>query len=160
MCDAFFGHVHKVAIGTCSSPLPTTGQRRVSRVTPWCVTITILLCTIVLWWSVVGDDGGWLCGGCVRQVLLCLYMIVGTVLVYNERGYALICNPFDAQDTKMAFMLWVFYMSKILDFCDTCACPHTHPLNAYLKPANGSCADVVLVLASCTASLTWCTAVW
>jgi hypothetical protein len=55
--------------------------------------------------------------------LLCLYMIVGTVMVYLEKGMVLICNPFDAQDSKMAFMLWVFYMSKILDFCDTCTWP-------------------------------------
>ncbi len=50
---------------------------------------------------------------------LCAYMIVGTVLVYRKNGYQLICNEFDAQDQDMAFMLWVFYLSKILDFCDT-----------------------------------------
>ena len=56
------------------------------------------------------------------QVLLCLFMIVGTVLVVKKRGFTLLCNPFDAKDTELAFMLYVFYMSKILDFVDTCTC--------------------------------------
>jgi hypothetical protein len=53
------------------------------------------------------------------QVILCLFMVVGTLLVFNRNGMAVICNPFDAADKDMAFMLWVFYLSKILDFTDT-----------------------------------------
>jgi len=53
------------------------------------------------------------------QVLLCLFMIVGTVVVVRQRGFTLVCNVFDSKDTELAFMLWVFYMSKILDFVDT-----------------------------------------
>ncbi len=62
--------------------------------------------------------GAWVCG-LVDQVLLCAYMIYGTVEVYLADGMSLVCNPFDADNTRMAFMLWVFYLSKILDFCDT-----------------------------------------
>ncbi len=56
------------------------------------------------------------------QVLLCLFMIVGTVVVVKRRGFALFCNEHDETDVELAFMLWVFYVSKILDFVDTCTC--------------------------------------
>jgi elongation of very long chain fatty acids protein 4 len=53
------------------------------------------------------------------QVALCGYMIYGTVLEYLAKDYKFICNPFKAAETGMARMLWVFYVSKILDFFDT-----------------------------------------
>ena len=46
-------------------------------------------------------------------------MIWETVRVYKKEDYALICNPFNADKTEMAAILWVFYVSKILDFADT-----------------------------------------
>lgn len=46
-------------------------------------------------------------------------MIMETVRVYQAEGYELICNPFNASKKDMAGILWVFYVSKILDFLDT-----------------------------------------
>ena len=59
---------------------------------------------------------------CGAQVLLCLFMIVGTLAVVKRRGFSLFCNEHDETDVELAFMLWVFYVSKILDFVDTCTC--------------------------------------
>lgn len=53
------------------------------------------------------------------QVALCAYMIKETVEVYMKEDYKLIGNPFNADKTGMAACLWVFYVSKVLDFFDT-----------------------------------------
>lgn len=53
------------------------------------------------------------------QVLLCAYMIVGTIMEYRKEGYSLICNAFRPEQKGMAYFLWVFYVSKVLDFADT-----------------------------------------
>jgi elongation of very long chain fatty acids protein 4 len=55
----------------------------------------------------------------LAQVALCGYMIWGTVTEYQKKNYSFICNPFNSAETGMAGMLWVFYVSKILDFFDT-----------------------------------------
>ena len=35
------------------------------------------------------------------------------------QGYSLVCNKFDAVAPPMANVLWLFYISKVLDFMDT-----------------------------------------
>jgi hypothetical protein len=56
----------------------------------------------------------------VPQILLCGYMVVGTILAHRRRNLSVICNAFDQTDIDMATMQWVFYVSKALDFMDTC----------------------------------------
>jgi len=53
------------------------------------------------------------------QVFLCGYMIKGAYDHYQKAGYKFICNKFDETESGMAAVLWVFYVSKVLDFCDT-----------------------------------------
>ena len=53
------------------------------------------------------------------QVALCGYMIYEAMRLYREQDYAPICIPFDVKSTKMATVVWVFYISKIFDFMDT-----------------------------------------
>ncbi|CAM9239657.1 unnamed protein product [Choristocarpus tenellus] len=54
------------------------------------------------------------------QVVLCSYMCVeATVLAYRQ-GYSIVpCNPFNYSNPPVANVLWLFYISKILDFLDT-----------------------------------------
>ena len=53
------------------------------------------------------------------QVLLCAYMASGALVEAKKREYSFICNGFDKSASGMAGILWVFYMSKVLDFADT-----------------------------------------
>jgi elongation of very long chain fatty acids protein 4 len=58
------------------------------------------------------------------QVLLCGWMIVAVLAEARAVGVAvslatLVCNPFRPAATGIARVLWVFYLSKILDFLDT-----------------------------------------
>ena len=53
------------------------------------------------------------------QVALCAVMIGGTVYVAVTDGYTLVCNAYKPEGSRMAFWLWVFYLSKIFDFVDT-----------------------------------------
>jgi elongation of very long chain fatty acids protein 4 len=55
----------------------------------------------------------------LTQVLLCAYMVFTTVEIAITENYKLIGNPFNPAKERMAFILWVFYLSKILDFLDT-----------------------------------------
>jgi hypothetical protein len=55
----------------------------------------------------------------LTQVSLCAYMIYGAVTAYLANGYAPICNGYDKKNPAMANILWVFYVSKALDFFDT-----------------------------------------
>lgn len=55
----------------------------------------------------------------VVQVLLCAYMIAGALYAFVTGGYLPICNPHNYADSKVAGILWVFYVSKVLDFVDT-----------------------------------------
>jgi len=55
----------------------------------------------------------------LTQCVLCCYMIWRTVEHYRSHNYALICNTFDVKKVGMAEALHIFYLSKILDFCDT-----------------------------------------
>ena len=54
------------------------------------------------------------------QVMLCSYMCIEAgVRAYNA-GYSLMpCNHFNQTDPPIGFILYVFYLSKILDFLDT-----------------------------------------
>jgi len=53
------------------------------------------------------------------QCILCGYMIFRAIEHYRNHSYAPICNPFDLKESGMASALHIFYLSKILDFCDT-----------------------------------------
>ena len=53
------------------------------------------------------------------QVALCAFMIKGAAEEALNKNYTFICNGFNAKETGMALVLWVFYTSKILDFFDT-----------------------------------------
>ena len=53
------------------------------------------------------------------QVALCAYMTSAAIFEAYKKGYTLFCNDFDEKETGMASVLYVFYLSKILDFVDT-----------------------------------------
>lgn len=54
------------------------------------------------------------------QVMLCSYMCIEAGIRAYSAGYTLLpCNNFDHQNPPIAFILYVFYISKILDFLDT-----------------------------------------
>ncbi len=56
----------------------------------------------------------------IIQVMLCSYMCIESLVRAYNGGYSLsFCNPFDHKEPKIAFILYVFYLSKILDFLDT-----------------------------------------
>jgi len=57
----------------------------------------------------------------MAQVVLCSYMAVEAFLVAYRQGYgAMPCVPFvHGEGAPMANVLWLFYVSKILDFADT-----------------------------------------
>lgn len=56
----------------------------------------------------------------VLQIVLCSYMAVEAVLVAYREGYTIMpCVPFNAENPPMGKVLWLFYISKILDFMDT-----------------------------------------
>ena len=67
------------------------------------------------------------------QIVLCGYMVVGTIIAHRNSNLSLLCNAFDQTDAGMAAMQWVFFVSKALDFMDTCTllgayvcAPHHH----------------------------------
>lgn len=54
------------------------------------------------------------------QVVLCSYMCVEAGLQAYRNGYsATPCNTFSAEKPVMGNVLYMFFLSKILDFCDT-----------------------------------------
>ena len=55
------------------------------------------------------------------QVMLCAYMVREAILGATEREFGLVCNEFDVSggNRRIANVLHVFYLSKILDFADT-----------------------------------------
>ncbi|CAM9275919.1 unnamed protein product [Laminaria digitata] len=56
----------------------------------------------------------------VVQIILCSYMCVEAFMIANRSGYpALPCAAFDAKNPAVANVLWLFYISKVLDFMDT-----------------------------------------
>lgn len=57
----------------------------------------------------------------MAQVLLCAYMVKEAVLGALERKFSVVCNEFDTnpKNRRIAHVLHVFYLSKVLDFADT-----------------------------------------
>lgn len=56
----------------------------------------------------------------IVQIMLCSYMCIEAGVRAYDAGYTLIpCNAFNHQNPPIAFILYVFYLSKILDFMDT-----------------------------------------
>jgi hypothetical protein len=56
----------------------------------------------------------------LAQVMLCSYMCIEATVRAYEGGYTLLPgNPFNQTDPNVGFILYVFYLSKILDFLDT-----------------------------------------
>lgn len=56
----------------------------------------------------------------VVQVMLCSYMCIEAGVRAYYAGYTLIpCNDFNTTNPPIGFILYVFYLSKILDFADT-----------------------------------------
>lgn len=56
----------------------------------------------------------------VSQVALSAYMAVRMAyLGLAVRRYGFFCNAFDAGERDVAALVWLFYASKLYDFCDT-----------------------------------------
>mmetsp|Transcript_13644 Transcript_13644/g.43087 ORF Transcript_13644/g.43087 Transcript_13644/m.43087 type:complete len:262 (+) Transcript_13644:31-816(+) len=55
----------------------------------------------------------------IVQVQLCSYMCLEAMIVASRNGYNVVCNKFDPSSPPMANLLWLFYISKVLDFADT-----------------------------------------
>lgn len=53
------------------------------------------------------------------QVLLCSYMCIETMMLGVRHDYRLTCNVVNYHKPVMGRLLWLFMMSKILDFVDT-----------------------------------------
>eukprot|EP00933_Yihiella_yeosuensis_P038614 TRINITY_DN32542_c0_g1_i1.p1 TRINITY_DN32542_c0_g1~~TRINITY_DN32542_c0_g1_i1.p1 ORF type:complete len:332 (-),score=74.89 TRINITY_DN32542_c0_g1_i1:137-1132(-) len=53
------------------------------------------------------------------QVALCGWMVYAAMAEHRRRGFSLVCNEFNMKEDGMAFVLHVFYLSKVLDFADT-----------------------------------------
>ena len=54
------------------------------------------------------------------QVMLCSWMAIEAGVQAYKSGYTLLpCNPFNSENPPIGFVLYVFYISKILDFLDT-----------------------------------------
>jgi len=56
----------------------------------------------------------------LAQVMLCSYMCIDAGVQAKKANYTLLpCNPFNHKNPPIEFILYVFYLSKILDFLDT-----------------------------------------
>ena len=56
----------------------------------------------------------------ILQVMLCSYMCIEAGIRAWDAGYSIIPgNPFNQQNPPIGFVLYVFYISKVLDFMDT-----------------------------------------
>jgi elongation of very long chain fatty acids protein 4 len=56
----------------------------------------------------------------VAQVVLCTYMFLNAGYLAVSHGYTILpCNPFNATNPPIGSVLWLFYISKVLDFMDT-----------------------------------------
>mmetsp|Transcript_131736 Transcript_131736/g.214495 ORF Transcript_131736/g.214495 Transcript_131736/m.214495 type:complete len:302 (-) Transcript_131736:168-1073(-) len=53
------------------------------------------------------------------QVALCGWMVYAALAEHRRRGLKLVCNPHNLAEDGMAFVLHIFYLSKVLDFADT-----------------------------------------
>ncbi|EKX33396.1 hypothetical protein GUITHDRAFT_98336 [Guillardia theta CCMP2712] len=56
----------------------------------------------------------------ILQVMLCSYMTLEAGILAYRHNYNLVpCNPFKTENPPIAPVLWLFYISKVLDFMDT-----------------------------------------
>lgn len=56
----------------------------------------------------------------IIQVMLCSYMCIEACVRAYSAGYTVVpCNDFNHNNPPIGFILYVFYLSKILDFMDT-----------------------------------------
>jgi len=53
------------------------------------------------------------------QVALCSYMAIEAVFLAYRNGYGVVCNAAHFDKPPMANLIWLFYLSKVLDFFDT-----------------------------------------
>lgn len=53
------------------------------------------------------------------QVALCAWMVYASLVEHRRRGLSLVCNAHKLEEDGMAFILHIFYLSKVLDFADT-----------------------------------------
>eukprot|EP00930_Biecheleria_cincta_P015863 TRINITY_DN13087_c0_g1_i1.p1 TRINITY_DN13087_c0_g1~~TRINITY_DN13087_c0_g1_i1.p1 ORF type:complete len:757 (-),score=157.16 TRINITY_DN13087_c0_g1_i1:76-2016(-) len=53
------------------------------------------------------------------QVALCGWMVYAAIAEHRRRNLSLVCNVHNLAEDGMAWVLHVFYLSKILDFADT-----------------------------------------
>lgn len=54
------------------------------------------------------------------QVMLCSYMCIEAGMQAYMAGYSILpCNPFNQENPPITRILYIFYLSKILDFLDT-----------------------------------------
>lgn len=55
----------------------------------------------------------------IIQVMLCSYMCIEAFMVASRNGYSVVCNEMSVEKPSMVNLLWLFYISKVLDFVDT-----------------------------------------
>jgi len=56
----------------------------------------------------------------IMQIMLCSYMTIeASALAYRNAYNVYPCNAFDTQNPPIGPLLWLFYVSKMLDFVDT-----------------------------------------
>lgn len=56
----------------------------------------------------------------IVQIMLCSYMCIDALVQAVKNDYTVLpCEPFNKTNPAMGFILYVFYLSKILDFADT-----------------------------------------
>jgi len=53
------------------------------------------------------------------QVALCGWMVYAVLVEHWRRGLSLVCNKVNLAEDGIAFVVHVFYLSKVLDFADT-----------------------------------------
>jgi len=53
------------------------------------------------------------------QVALCGWMVYSSIVEYKRREWVPVCNAYNLAEDGMAFILHIFYLSKVLDFADT-----------------------------------------
>ena len=49
----------------------------------------------------------------VAQVLLCGWMVTATVMIWWEENYSVACNEFTHGATRLTYVMYVFYLSKV-----------------------------------------------
>ena len=47
------------------------------------------------------------------QVVLCVWMVFEAARIAYQEGLPVVCGVFDPKQTRIAFVLWVFYLSKV-----------------------------------------------